>query len=157
MVFWVYNILFSFILLLGLLLFPLVFLFGRRVWEGFWERMGVYPRNLTHALQGSRPIWVHAASVGEVRAATPLVRQIKAKYPERKILVSSVTRAGKRTAWEMEAGVDGVVYFPLDHPWVIRRALRLIDPCLFVFLETEIWPNFLRLAFDRGIPTMMLS
>ena len=123
-------------------MFPLAFLFGRRVWEGAWERMAVYPQGLRKSLEGRRPVWVHAVSVGEVRSAACLTRQIKAKYPDRKILLSTVTRAGKRTAYQMDAGLDGVIYFPMDHPWIIRRALRRFDPSLLIFLETEIWPNF---------------
>jgi 3-deoxy-D-manno-octulosonic-acid transferase len=60
-------------------------------------------------------------------------------------------------ARQIDAGLDGVVYFPIDHPWIVRRALRLFDPSLLIFLETEIWPNVLRLAYDKGIPTLMLS
>jgi len=157
MIYWIYNILITLFLTLGLLLFPLAFLFGRRVWEGALERMAVYPQGLSESLRGFRPIWVHAVSVGEVRSAACLTRQIKAKYPDRKILLSTVTRAGKRMARQIDAGLDGVVYFPIDHPWIVRRALRLFDPSLLIFLETEIWPNVLRLAYGQGIPTLMLS
>jgi len=157
MIYWIYNILITLFLTLGLLLFPLAFLFGRRVWEGALERMAVYPQGLSESLRGFRPIWVHAVSVGEVRSAACLTRQIKAKYPDRKILLSTVTRAGKRMACQIDAGLDGVVYFPIDHPWIVRRALRLFDPSLLIFLETEIWPNVLRLAYSQGIPTLMLS
>ena len=157
MVYWIYNILITLFLTLGLLMFPLAFLFGRRVWEGAWERMAVYSQGLRKSLEGRRPVWVHAVSVGEVRSAACLTREIKAKYPDRKILLSTVTRAGKRTAYQMDAGLDGVIYFPMDHPWIVRRALRRFDPSLLIFLETEIWPNFLRLAHGQGIPTLMLS
>ena len=157
MVYWIYNIFITLFLALGLILFPLVFLFGRRVWEGILERMGVYPQGLKESLRGVRPIWVHAVSVGEVRSAACLTRQIKAKFPHRKILLSTVTRSGMRTARQMDAGLDGVIFFPIDHPWIVRRALHFFDPSLLIFLETEIWPNFLRLAYGRGIPTLMLS
>ncbi len=112
MIYWIYNILITLFLAMGLLLFPLAFLFGRRVWEGALERMAVYPQGLSESLRGFRPIWVHAVSVGEVRSAACLTRQIKAKYPDRKILLSTVTRAGKRMARQIDAGLDGVVYFP---------------------------------------------
>jgi len=157
MIYWIYNILITLFLTMGLLLFPLAFLFGRRVWEGALERMAVYPQGLRESLSGFRPIWVHAVSVGEVRSAACLTRRIKAKYPDRKILLSTVTRAGKRMARQIDAGLDGVVYFPIDHPWIVRRALRLFDPSLLIFLETEIWPNILRLAYGQGIPALMLS
>ncbi len=157
MIYWIYNILVTLFLTLGLLLFPLAFLFGRRMWEGAWERMAVYPRELRKSLEGHRPVWVHAVSVGEVRSAACLTRQIKVEYPDRKIVLSTLTRAGKKTAQQMDAGLDGIIYFPIDHPWIVRRAILQFDPSLLIFLETEIWPNFLRLAYGQGIPTLMLS
>jgi 3-deoxy-D-manno-octulosonic-acid transferase len=57
----------------------------------------------------------------------------------------------------MGAGVDGVIFFPLDHPWIVRRALRLFNPSLLIFLETEIWPSFLQAAYSNGIPTLLMS
>ena len=50
-----------------------------------------------------------------------------------------------------------VIFFPMDHPWSVKRALSTVDPSVVVFLETEIWPNMLRLAHRRGTPTLLLS
>ena len=50
-----------------------------------------------------------------------------------------------------------VIFFPMDHPWTVKRALSKIDPALLIFLETEIWPNMLRVARRRGTPTLLLS
>ncbi|MFQ5849139.1 MAG: 3-deoxy-D-manno-octulosonic acid transferase [Candidatus Binatia bacterium] len=157
MVYWVYNFFLCLFLIVSLPLLPLFFMFGRRSWGGFLERVGFYPWVLKESLQGCRPIWIHAVSVGEVRSAACLTTQIKERFPNRKILLSTFTRTGNRIGRQMGAGVDGVVFFPIDHPWIVRRALNTFDPSLLIFLETEIWPNFLRLAYSRGIPTLMLS
>ena len=55
------------------------------------------------------------------------------------------------------AAANAAIFFPWDHPWVVRRALRVFDPALVIVLETEIWPSFLRMARRRGIPVLLLS
>jgi 3-deoxy-D-manno-octulosonic-acid transferase len=108
-------------------------------------------------LSGSeRPVWIHAASVGEVRSAEALIGALKSGAAQRRILVSTFTATGHRLARQM-AGVDEVIFFPLDLFWIARRALARFDPSLLVIIETEIWPNFLFHAYRRGIPTLLLS
>ncbi|MGH7854739.1 MAG: 3-deoxy-D-manno-octulosonic acid transferase, partial [Candidatus Binatia bacterium] len=135
---------------------PLVFLLGPRYRDGLGQRFGLYPRAVRRSLASARPIWIHAASVGEVRSAEALVRELKARAPGRKILVSTFTATGNRIARKIP-GVDAAIYLPLDFPWTVRRALRAFDPSLLVIIETEIWPNLLRAAFRRGMPSLLLS
>lgn len=119
--------------------------------------MGFYPRLVRERLRGSRPIWIHAVSVGEVLSARHLAEQLKERFPERKILLSTFTSTGNEIAHQTVVAGDVVIFLPLDHPWIVRRALTLFDPSLLIFLETEIWPNLIRLAYRRGIPTLLLS
>ena len=156
MVYWIYNLLLTIVLLLIVPVLPLFFVLGERFRRGLWQRFGLYPRALRDAVVGSRPIWIHAVSVGEVLSATHLARELKREFPQRKILLSTFTSTGCGIASQATAA-DAVVFFPLDHPWIVRRALNLFDPALLIFLETEIWPNFLRLAHRKGIPTLLLS
>ena len=144
-------------LLLGLLAWPLGFIFRRDRYRGLRERFTAYPPELVAALAGSRPIWIHAASVGEVRSAAPLVRRIRMEWPDRKLLVSTVTVTGRQTVREALPDVDGVTYLPLDLPWLVSRSLRRLRPELIILLETEIWPNFIRVAHRLRIPTVVLS
>ncbi|MEE9548818.1 MAG: 3-deoxy-D-manno-octulosonic acid transferase [Candidatus Binatia bacterium] len=157
MVYWIYNFFLTLFLFAGLPLFPLFVWFGGRSWQELMERIGFYPEILKKTFRGCRPVWIHAVSVGEVRSAVCLILQIKERFPGRKIIFSTFTRTGNRIALQMGAGVDGVIFFPLDHPWIVRRALRLFQPSLLIFLETEIWPNFLQAAYSHGIPTLLLS
>jgi 3-deoxy-D-manno-octulosonic-acid transferase len=53
--------------------------------------------------------------------------------------------------------IDRVIYLPLDLWWTVRRALGVFDPAVLIFIETEIWPNLLRQAYRRGLPTILLS
>ena len=135
---------------------PLVFLLGSRYRDGLGQRFGLYPRAVRRSVASARPIWIHASSVGEVRSAEALVRELKARAPGRKILVSTFTATGNRIARHIP-GVDAAIYLPLDFPWTVRRALRAFDPSLLVIIETEIWPNLLRAAFRRGMPSLLLS
>ncbi|MFQ5542376.1 MAG: 3-deoxy-D-manno-octulosonic acid transferase, partial [Candidatus Binatia bacterium] len=157
MVYWIYNFFLTLFLIAGLPLFPLFVLFGGMSWQELMERIGFYPEDLIKSLHGCRPVWIHAVSVGEVRSAACLISQIKERFPGRKILFSTFTRTGNRIARQTGAGMDGVIFFPLDHPWIVRRALRLFNPSLLIFLETEIWPSFLQAAYSNGIPTLLMS
>jgi 3-deoxy-D-manno-octulosonic-acid transferase len=123
---------------------------------GLRERFGFYDPTVTKALAKARPVWIHAASVGEILAVGRLVEEIRTRFPARQILLSAFTQTGYETARRVADG-GTVIFFPLDHPWIVKRALSTIDPSLIIFLETEIWPNVLRLARRRGTPTLLLS
>lgn len=153
---WFYNLLVSLLVVASLPVLPLLFLAGERYRRGFLQRVGFYPRAVLEAVRGSRPVWIHAVSVGEVLSLRRLAEEIKGRFPGRKILLSTFTATGNEIARQSGAG-DAVIFLPLDHPWIVRRALRLFDPSLVVILETEIWPNFLLLAHESGIPTLLLS
>lgn len=151
-----YNFLLTIVIAATLPFLPLVLLLGSRYRDGLAQRLGNYPRRIRSGLGAARPVWIHAASVGEVRAAGPLVRALKSAVPDRKVMVSTFTATGNRVAQQMD-GVDAAIFLPLDFPWVVRRALGKFHPSLLVFIETEIWPNLLRESYRRGIPTLLLS
>jgi 3-deoxy-D-manno-octulosonic-acid transferase len=122
------------------------------------ERLGHVPDQiLSKAADARAPVWIHAVSVGEVLAAAPLARQLKARFPEGKLFVSTTTATGQRVAKERLDFVDGVFYFPLDWTWCIRRVLHAIRPGIVLIVETEIWPNFLRETRRAGIPVVFVN
>ena len=143
-------------LVLGLPLIPFLFLFGDRFSRGLGQRLGFYPRVVTAAWGRCRPIWIHAASVGEVDAASRLSRELKARFPGCTVLLSTFTATGNDRARQIGAA-DAVMFLPLDHKWIVRRTLAQLKPSLLIFLETEIWPNLVREAHRKGIPTLLLS
>jgi 3-deoxy-D-manno-octulosonic-acid transferase len=156
MLYWIYNINLTVALVLGLPLIPLFLVLGERYRLGLFERFGFYSRELRESMRGARPVWIHAASVGEVVAAKQLVDGFKAKFPERKIVLSTFTATG-RDAARRSVAADACVLLPLDHPWFVRRALAVFDPRVFILIETELWPNLLRACYRRGVPTLLLS
>lgn len=127
-------------------------------------QQGYVPRAVIDALRKTpeRPgpcIWLHAVSVGETMAARPVVRALREALPGCRIGISVTTDTGHQTAQAaVKAGeADAIFYFPLDLPTRVRRALNAIKPDIFITMETELWPNFLYLAHQRGIHTFLVN
>ena len=119
--------------------------------------MGFIPRQIRAQLKGSRPIWLHAVSVGEVTASIPIIKKIKEKYPQLKVVISTITTTGNYTVRKKIPEADLVIYFPYDYFFIVNRVISIINPCIFIHTETEIWPNFLW-ALDRcGIPSVIVN
>lgn len=152
----IYNCAATLAFVVGLLFVPLLALAGERFRKGLAQRAGFYPRAIKDALRGSQPVWIHAASVGEVRSAARLIEELRTRFPEKKIIVSTFTYAGNRLARQV-LPAHAVILLPLDLSWIVRRTLRIFQPSIIIFLETEIWPNLLRIAGRQGIPLLLLS
>ncbi len=106
----------------------------------------------------ARPvIWVHAVSLGEVVAVTPLVNELHRRHPECRLVVSTVTETGREAVEHRLAGVADHCYAPLDFPWVVSRFIERLQPCLYLFVETELWPNLLWHLGRRGVPTVLVN
>ncbi|HXU48282.1 MAG TPA: 3-deoxy-D-manno-octulosonic acid transferase, partial [Candidatus Binatia bacterium] len=126
-------------------------------WQTLRERLGRVPVSVIHACAKGGAIWIHAVSVGEVLAAQPIVTELKQQYAERPVFVSTTTETGQRLARERLKSASGVFYFPLDSSGAVRRALRGIRPAIAIVMETEIWPNFLREAYEAGVPVVFAN
>jgi 3-deoxy-D-manno-octulosonic-acid transferase len=107
-------------------------------------------------LQGNRPIWVHAVSVGETIAVAPLIRAMRERFPDRKIVISNVTETGRSIALKIPEA-DLCLYFPFDFTFAAKSLLTKINPAVILIVETEIWPNFLRVSRLLGIPSIMVN
>ena len=151
-----YNFFSTLLFAAGLPFLPLLALMGKRFRSGLTQRFGCYPDAVLRVVARSRPIWIHAASVGEVTAAVELTHEFKERLPGKKIIISTFTDTGNAMA-KRSSAADVVLFLPLDQLWIVRRALGKIDPSILIVLETEIWPNLLREAHKRGVPTLLLS
>lgn len=105
--------------------------------SGFMERFGYIEKS------SGNPVWIHAASVGEVGAATRVIGEIRERFPGLPIVLSMNTPAGREVAEKNLRDVK-IFYFPFDLPPIIKRSTKLIMPRLVIILEAEIWPNFLK-------------
>ncbi len=124
---------------------------------GITQKLGRVRKRVLRVLNGTRPIWVHAVSVGEVMAAHPLVRELRKRYPDRKLILSTVTVTGNFTAKKRVPEADAVFYFPFDYPWIVRRVISRINPVVVLIAETELWPNFFRELSRQGIPSALIN
>jgi 3-deoxy-D-manno-octulosonic-acid transferase len=149
----IYNIILS---ILSVVFAPLAcaaLLLRKKYRAGFREKCGM----LKPRAGDGRPIWVHAVSVGEVMAAVPLMKEMKQRFPDVPLVVSTITETGNQTAHRNLKQADRIIYFPFDYPFIVRRVVRAVNPRVFIMLETEIWPNFLRELSRRSIPVLMIS
>ena len=129
--------------------------------KGFVERikqsLGIFPKGTLRPIAKKNCIWVHAASVGEIVATSPLIKEFRQEFPKSPILVSVVTTNGYEMANRIIKDADSIIYFPLDLPFVAAMVLRRIHPRVFLPVETELWPNFLKNARQLHIPVMMVN
>jgi len=119
------------------------------------QRFGYLP--VSFNLDADESIWVHAVSVGEVLAARPVIAELRARYPELRVFLSTTTLSGQTLARRGAFDVDGVFYLPFDWMFTVRRTLDVVKPRLFVMVETEIWPNLLRECRRRAVRTILVN
>ena len=119
------------------------------------DRLGGVPDSINPS--HTRSIWIHAVSVGEVLAARSLLSDLRQAYPAYRLLLSTTTATGQEVAEQLGDAVDGVFYAPLDVPPFVARSLDRIAPDLVIFVDTEIWPNWLRGCRRRGVRTVIVN
>ena len=120
--------------------------------EAVAERFGHY--------DGDRPeklLWIHAVSVGEARAAAPLVRALAGAFGDHGILMTCTTAAGRETIKQLYGESVLVAYLPYDLPEGMQRFLEYYRPRLGILMETELWPNLLAQCSRHGLPVLLAN
>ena len=102
-------------------------------------------------------IWLHAVSVGETRAAQPLVAALRERYPGHRILFSHMTPTGRATSEALFGDSVERIYLPYDTPWAMRRFLRHYRPQFGLIMETELWPNLIAACRQAGVPLRLVN
>lgn len=102
-------------------------------------------------------IWIHAVSVGEVRASVPLVAALKRQYPEHALLVTCMTAAGREAIDQVYGESVMAAFLPYDYPFAVRRFLDHFRPSVGVLVETEIWINLLAECRRRFLPVVLAN
>ena len=159
LIFYIYNL----VQLVGLILLaPFLFVKAiltpryrgrmlRRLGKGLVLDLAGFP-------SGRPRIWIHALSVGETASARSMIKELRQRMPDAVIIFSATTRSGevycRRTLADW---VDVFVSFPFDIYWIVKRFVRLIDPDLFVLIETDFWPNFLHILKAENKPSMLVN
>ncbi len=123
------------------------FALPERLGLGAWQALRFAPDEI---------IWFHAASVGEVGGLTPLIRALKNESPDQKILCTTTSLTGQNKVRE-DGIADAALLLPFDHPRILRKVISRIRPRAVVITETELWPGFLGVLADLGIPVLLVN
>ena len=142
-------------LLLAAPLIPLRLLWRGRRESGYlqnWgERLALGPAPVTGA------VWIHAVSVGEMRAAQPLIDALRDAHPDAPVLLTCMTPTGRATAESLYGSFARIVYLPYDYAWLARRFLRRARPRVGILMETELWPNLIHAAARADVPLALAN
>ncbi|OYV35669.1 MAG: 3-deoxy-D-manno-octulosonic acid transferase [Thiomonas sp. 20-64-5] len=151
--------------LLWRLLLPLVFV--RLWWRGraeplyrqHWaQRLGWFSGGLPQAGRDDGAlIWVHAVSLGETRAAAPLIAALRERMPRMRLLLTHMTATGHAAGADLLQPGDVQVWLSYDLPGPMRRFLRRFQPRMAVLMETEVWPNLAEQCRRHGVPLLLAN
>ncbi|MCD6327046.1 3-deoxy-D-manno-octulosonic acid transferase, partial [bacterium] len=144
------------LLLLSPIIIPIV-LFTAKYRINFIPRLTFFDKKTKAALKAlpKRPIFIHAVSVGEVGVAKRIIEALDDVHLP--IVLSTITITGQEHAKDTLGPDVTTVYFPFDLSFIVRRFLRLVDPCCVIIAETELWPNFINEAAKVGIPLALCN
>ncbi|MHC4497592.1 MAG: 3-deoxy-D-manno-octulosonic acid transferase [Planctomycetota bacterium] len=120
---------------------------------GWAQRLGLINRKYP----AKECIWLHAVSVGEVNATKTIVQELKKRFPDFEIVISTTTDTGFARATTLYGTDLQVFYFPLDFSWIMRRAFRNIRPAICLLMELEVWPNLISIAQQMNIPVVVVN
>ena len=134
---------------------------ARLWWRG--AREPVYRQHLAQRLgfdgtaHAPGRLWLHAVSLGETRAAAPLIEQLRAQRPGLRLLLTHGTATGREAGLALLQPGDAQAWLPYDTPGAVRRFVRHHQPALGVLMETEVWPNLLHEARAAGVPMVLAN
>ena len=128
------------------------------------RRQPAYRRGWSERFLGRYPdradapcLWIHAVSVGETRAAAPLVEALCTRYPDLPLLVTHMTPTGRDTAIALFGDRVGHAFLAYDYPFAVSRFFHHWRPVIGIVMETEIWPNLMAAARDAGVPMLLAN
>jgi len=146
-------IVYDFIFFIISLIYLPVYLWEKKFHRGFLARLGFLPKDLTL----DHPIWIHAVSLGEALAVRGLAGRLRQAYPDKKLVISTVTSTGNKIAKGIARDGDFVTYLPLDFSFIVNSVIKKVRPALVVIVETEIWPNFISCLYKYDIPVVIVN
>ena len=125
----------------------------KRYRTGWDQRFG----KITRRSPTKKCIWLHAVSVGEVNAAKTIVKELKNKFGDFEIVISTTTDTGFARATNLFSENHQVFFFPFDFSWIMRRAFSNIRPAICLLMELEVWPNFVHIAQQSNVPVIVVN
>lgn len=153
-----FYFLYDILLFLAALLYLPVYALRGRVHKKILTRLGWGTQDIEAKVAGHKDIvWIHAVSVGEARAVESLARLVRRQWPEDKIVVSTVTPTGYAILAKFLKQDELAFYAPLDISWVVAKFVRILRPRVLLIMETELWPNLIRLNAARGTKIFIVN
>jgi 3-deoxy-D-manno-octulosonic-acid transferase len=145
-----------FFIIFAILYLP-YFLLKGKYHRDFWQRFGIFDKSAFSYIASNRPIWLHAVSVGEMKTAEGFINKMRTLFPSSNFVISNVTQTGHNIAASIAKKKDMVIYFPLDLSFVVKKLTKLINPSLFISMETEVWPNLIAELSLKNVPVILMN
>lgn len=150
-------LLYDFVFLVYALIYLPYLLLTNRGYAGYSIRFGLFPSMIQKQIKAKPNIWIHAVSVGEVMVIDAFIDQLIAKYPDFQLIVTATTKTGYELAQKRLNDKAIVLPSPIDLSFVAREFVSLIEPRLYIAVETEIWPNLYRQLSRHEIPLAVIN
>jgi 3-deoxy-D-manno-octulosonic-acid transferase len=148
-----YNLAF---MIFGIAYLPYLVVTGRYRY-GLRDRFGFLPEKVNSICARQRIIWVHAVSVGEMKAVGILAPLLRKAFPLHTIVFSTVTHTGNKVAKTIATEKEGVFYLPFDISFMTDRVVRAVKPEMFISIETEFWPNLVDSLYKSGAKLILAN
>ncbi len=143
-----YNFLQILLLVILAPVWALVLLLNKRVRKGLKGRFGI--GRVWSERGGKSTVWIHAASLGEVRVSAPICAELSKRFPSYEMIFSASTPVGKKQAMNLIPSAREIFLLPLDFFWVVCSVVKKFRPTFFLVAETELWPNLFFCLRRRG-------
>jgi len=150
-------LLYDLIFLLYALIYLPYLLLTKRGYAGFGMRFGLFSSQVKEQIKAKANIWVHAVSVGEVIVIDGFIDQLRKSYPAYQLIATVTTKTGYTFARERLKDKALVIPSPIDFSFVTGRFVSLIDPKMYIAVETEIWPNLYRKLYHKKVPLAVIN
>jgi 3-deoxy-D-manno-octulosonic-acid transferase len=146
-------IIYDLIFLVVALIYLPVYLFKKKFHREFSLRLGRLPKYSVFY----NPIWIHAVSVGEAVTIKGLLEELRRTYPEKNLVISTITPTGNKIARSIAKRDDCVTYLPLDFSFLVKKVTDRMKPAMLILAETEIWPNLISYLYKKNIPVVIVN
>jgi len=133
-------------------------IFKGKLHKDFLERFGIFDNDKARMLASGRGvIWIQAVSVGEVALLRKFIPMVKKEFPSDRIVLSTITKTGNELAKKLYSNDATIIYFPLDFSFIVKKVAGMINPKLYIMVETEIWPNLINELFRSSVPSVVIN
>ncbi len=144
--------LYDWLFLAAFIMYLPVYFFKKKIsYAALKEKLGFFP-----ACGSRRTIWIQVVSVGEVILIESFLKRLREVFDD-PLVISTTTLTGNSLARQRYSNLARVIFFPLDVSWIMRKAISLIQPKLFIAVETELWPQCFRCLKQQGVPIVVIN